>query len=479
MKPLWNVASLIHSAREWMEGGVLHVEDASVDIGADTLLIVDLDDAVVQFTRLTGDPRHAAGLLARQIRSTGLMDEPPEVFCHTVRREDRHYDVLSTAMPGRRWRELLAWTQAQRFNVALVPVAALLWRSLPAGEALVFRSGSRFTFLANVEGRPVHLGVQAFSDDPAELRATLELLADGALAELSAQDPTRGTALHSLTWYTRLAPADRLSDQADADGPLATLVADRLKVPLVHAPVSRAHRGDLSFVSSIPQLGLHFHVGLAANPAAQRWALRADQALPAATRAAWVLASLTLTASAALGLLAHRGEVANQARLAQAIVIEEAIARHRADDSLETTYAATAAWVGKLADARANVDIVQMLQALRLASDKGVRVNRVYTVAPEKAQENTATPGPARGVTAATSARPARLRVYVDANLDPASGRPDHEVLAQFLTDLAQQGFKAVPGDGATRAAQRQKRIDFTYELQPTGESNRAPGVRS
>ncbi len=444
----------------------------------DLLLVVDSDDAVVQIARLSGDSRHATALASRHVRQQGLIEGDASVIGHATLRRGGEYDLLFTAYPTARWKALQAWASSQAHAVAVVPVLALLWNSLRPGAGVIYRSGARFTFLANVRGAPVHFHTQAFSEEVSDLVATAGILADGIRAQLSAvPEATAGAGipLESLGWVCRLATAQ---SSLDIDPEVIARVEAQLQLKvdrLPHEPLRGASQGRMLGLAYLAQ---GFHPRLAVCAPSERAALVARQHLKLAGWAASGVAALAVLGAAgfwasSLSLRATAGRTADEAARIEALIRQRAAA-----EVMPTQFDETRALVERLGSFADSPDLTQILGALRAAGGSGVKVLRVYTVLPEKGATSRSAPAPAAAATGAARAGASGRRIQIDATVDAASERSESDALSDFVALLRKQGFALVEAEGQSRGNLASGRTVFSYELKTMRNESPEQGAR-
>lgn len=429
------------------------------DVEEDTLLLVDADEAITQIVRLAGDPKHAPALAARHVRQQGLMEGEASVVPHTSFRRGGEYELLFTAYPAARWKALQTWASAQAHAVAVVPVMSLLWQSLTPGTGLIYRSGSRFTFVANLGGAPVLFATQAFSEEVSDLSATAGILADGILAQLGQSSAGAGgiAALSRIDWVSRLA-------SGLAAGEVDKEVIARVEAQLQAKVSLQAHQSlrgaSAGWVSGLGFLARAYRPALAVCSPGTRAALVARHHLRAA---AWVSIAAAVLASAGvagfwastLSLRSTASQTADEAARIEALVQQRAAA-----EAMPPLFNETRALVERLGSFASSPDLTQILGALRAAGGSGVRVLRVYTVADKAAGGRAA---PAGGAGAATAPR-----IQIDATVDAAAQRSEAESLSDFVALLRKQGFAVAEVDGQARGALSNGRTVFSYQLKST-----------
>lgn len=430
------------------------------DAEEDTLLIVDADEAITQIVRLAGDPKHAPALAARHVRQQGLMEGEASVVAHASFRRGGEYELLFTAYPAARWKALQAWASAQPHAVAVVPVMSLLWHSLTPGTGLIYRSGSRFTFVANLGGAPVLFATQAFSEEVSDLSATAGILADGILAQLGQSSAGAGgiAALSRIDWVSRLA-SGQVAAEVDKEVIARVEAQLQAKVSLqAHQPLRGTSAGSMSGLGYLAQA---YRPALAVCSSGTRAALLARHHLRAAawvSMAAAVLASVGVAGfwASTLSLRSTASQTADEAARIEALVQQRA-----ASEAMPPLFDETRALVERLGSFAGSPDLTQILGALRAAGGSGVRVLRVYTVA-DKSAGGRATPAGGAGAAPASVTAP---RIQIDATVDATAQRSEAESLSDFVALLRKQGFVVAEVEGQTRGALSNGRTVFSYQL--------------
>lgn len=435
--------------------GELSFVPSRFEVRQDLLLVVDTADAVIQTTRMAGDARHAAALVERDLRTQGVMDDDAQVIIHASKKIAGEYEALYTALPRRRLTELNAWSEAQAHHVAVVPVVALLWRVLSSREGLLYRSGARLSFLANLDGVPVFRSVQAFSEDEGDLVSAGGLLAESVQAELSARATPEGSGrgrLKSLRWFTRLCAASA----SQIESQVALSMAGKLGLTVDVVPQDQFHDAGGSFGSSLPELAKRFVPSTMCNGVSARWAVQARNALPSLTMAAWVLTGVA--SIGAIGLFGWAWSKASEARefAGKAQVLEAKVLERDARAQLPADFSETLAFVDRLDGLSVRPDLTRLLSALREAGASGIRLTRIYTVTPEPKPGKRGEPAKAQP-----------QRIQVDALVERDTGRADGEAIAGFVAALRRRGYAAVAVEGPVRGAQQINRPMFSYELKP------------
>jgi len=426
-------------------------------VDRDILLVVDTHDSVSDVSQLAGDPAHAPALIDRALRGQGLMDGDCAVVVHATARRPADYDALFTAYPSEWWASVQSWAAEADHVVAIVPVVALLWASLEEGQALVYRDAAKFTFLANIDGRPAMVSTRAFSEDPADIVSTATLLCDSVEAQLlrDAGGASSGKPFTSLGWYGRMLPA---GDDGGPDAEMASRTAQRLGLELLPVMHERVSEGEASFWTCLPALRQHFSARLMANPPVDRYALQARHLLPAASAAAVAASALALVGAVVMAGLSA-AEYANARTVdAEAASLKQATAARLAQEQLPQGFKETVALVDRLGALLDRPDTTRLAQALRLAGSGGVQVMRMYTVAVQGG-----------GRRDAAEQAP---RVLVDAVVRSDATLPVQEALSRFVNTLRNAGYAALAIESPARGAQNVGVAVFSYELKrvDTGE---------
>ncbi|WP_147284379.1 hypothetical protein [Pseudacidovorax intermedius] len=436
------------------------------DVQEDLLLIVDIEESITQTVRLGGDPKHAAALAGRHVRQQGLTDGEPSVVVHTSFRRGGEYELLFSAYPATRWRAVQVWASAQSHSVAVVPIMSLLWRFLGQGKALIYRSGSRFTFLANLGGSPVQFSTQAFSEDASDLSAMAGVLAEGIRAQL-AQSPAGADAISTLgtiSWVCRLVEAP---DREAIDKEIIAKIAASLKtgiVPIVHEPLAGGSAGWMSGLAALRRV---YRPSLAVCAPADRAALTALSQLRSAAWVSLAIAALSAAGAAGFALSTSSLRTAAQQTEKEADRIEENIRQRASAATLPPAFEETRALVERLSTFTSSPDLTQILGALAAAGGSGVRVLRVYTVQAEKT--------PARTVGAASTGSGTQNstsgqgpRIQIDATVDVSANRAEADALSDFVALLRKQGFSVAEVEGQARGSLANGRTVFSYQIRST-----------
>lgn len=435
---------------------------AEFEARRDALVVIDTEDAAVQVLRLSGDPRHGPALAARHMRLQGVMEGEAKVVVHASHKRGAEYDLLFTAYPAARFTSLLSWSGAQAHAVAAVPVAALLWACLDRGQGVVYRSGPRFTFLANVGGTPVHFSTQAFSEDVADLAATAGVLGDGILAQL---EPLGGaTGLTGVCWVSRVGAGQGADD---VDLAVVARLEERLQMPV--RPVVHEPTGSPGLRQGLGFLARRYSPAMAICTPGQRAALLAHHHLRTAALVGAAAAAIAVAAAAGFSLSAmgHRAEAARTAT--EALTIEARTEQRAPEERMPEQFDETRALVERLAIFSEGPDLTRILGALRAAGSSGVRVLRVYTVTPEPAG---ARPAPGAAVPAE------RPRIQIDATVDPSPGRGTSDALSDFVSLIRGQGFEVNEVDGQARGGTSVGRTLFSYQLVAREADGRAGAAK-
>lgn len=431
----------------------------------DALVVIDTDDAAIQVLRLAGDPRHGPALAARHMRLQGVMEGEVKVVVHASHKRGAEYDLLFTAYPAARFAILLTWTAAQPHVVAAVPVAALLWACLERGQGVVYRSGPRFTFIANTGGTPVHFSTQAFSEEVADLVATAGVLGDGILAQFEQLGGAGGLAgLTRVSWVSRVGAGQGADD---VDMSVVARLEERLQMPV--RPVVHESTGAPGLRQGLGFLARRYSPAMAICTPAQRAALMAHHHLRTAALVGAAAAAIAVAAAAgfALSAMGHRAEAARTAT--EALAVEARTAQRAPEERMPEQFDETRALVERLANFSDGPDLTRILGALRAAGSSGVRVLRVYTVTPEPVAARQA-PGVAVPVE--------RPRIQIDATVDPSPGRGTSDALSDFVSLIRSQGFEVNEVDGQARGGASVGRTLFSYQLVARESNGRAGAAK-
>ena len=448
--PAFQHCWLTRAGGEFISAGRLERRPTRFAVEQDLIVVVDTPEQVVDVSQLAGDPAHAAALIDRALRGQGLMEGACVVVPHATARRPADYDVLFTAYPADWWAGVQSWAAEAEHLVALVPVMALLWASLTKGQALVYRDAARFTFLANVDGRPAMVATQAFSEEASDLASTAALLCESVQAQLLNDGGAGGGAklVSTLSWFVRLAPA---GGDEDADASMAQATAQRLGLDLQPVAHAQVHQGSDAFSTCLPALCERFSARLMTNPPVDRYSLRARQLLPLASTAGVAVALVAMLGAGVAGGLAATEFAQARAVDAQADAVRQASAGRADQERLPETFKATVALVDRIGALLQRPDTTRLTQALRLAGSGGVQVMRLYTVPVKSEGKRPAGDQPAR--------------VMVDAIVRNDAPMAVQDALSRFVNTMRRAGFSAVAVDSPGRSAQAVGAALFSYEL--------------
>lgn len=453
MKSDMQLCWLTEGRAELLSGLIVDERPARFSVDQDLLVVVDTHGAVSDVSQLAGDPAHAAALVDRALRGQGLVEGDCAVVVHATARRPADYDALFTAYPSDWWFSVLSWAADADAIVAIVPVMALLWASLEKNQALVYRDGAKFTFLANVDGRPALIATQAFSEAPADIASTASLLCDSISAQLVDVSPGRSGSkpFTTLSWYGRLLPAGEGASGPDAE--VAQQTAERLGVSFLPVDHVKVERGGLAFWTCLPALQRRFSPRLMANASIDRYSLLARERLPAVSIVAIAAAILALVQAAITGGLAVAEYAKARSIDAQVASLKQATLARLPQEKLPDGFKTTVALVDRLGALLDRPDPTRLLQALRLAGSGGVQVMRLYSAVSAESARHSGGEGPPR--------------VLVDAVVRADATVPVQEALSRFVNTLRNAGYSALAIESAGRNAQNVGSAVFTYELKP------------
>ncbi|MDR1163717.1 MAG: hypothetical protein LBM17_07805 [Candidatus Accumulibacter sp.] len=402
-----NEAILFHLDNRWIlfADGAARVVEEYPRLDAPTIVVTDFGGALCGVAPVGAQSGYAEALISRRLRDEGMIDGEAKVVIHHSVKSSGDFQAFYTAVPVDAWQRMQAWARIQEEACLLVPLAAVMYRLLPRGEAGVFfRHGRNIALLFSRKSGLIYSFVLSLGDDAEDLLSAVRTLA-GRIPDHSF-DPARLTM--SLTWYSLLeSGASNESNDPDEDEKLCAAFSEASGLRVVRAPVEACGgiRVAMSAIRSV------LSERIAVNPAAARFDYFAEKHLRHAALCAGLAAlafliggGVSLWQAGSIGARSEQNR--NEAR-----AIEQRLQGGRKLASPGRAFYATRDLVDLVANAQAGIDPYVFLRNLRAASGDKVKLLRVSM----------------------------GKEIVVEGWVDQTGG--DDTPLAGFVTQLRQMGF--------------------------------------
>lgn len=399
-----------------------------------------------------GDPRHAVTLLERRLRSQGEISSDVKILILQLQRAGRGYQVLYVTVALDEWQQMLAWAAAQPHICQISLMAALAFKLVQPGRAVVLQADRHFHFFARHDGQLVHLQAVSVDGSLADLESAASLLGIQARDEMT----SKGCAQFDVRWV----PAAFEGSRADLDalGKAFSAAAQGVAVRL-ESDAFRAQDGGAS--------DLQAHSGLLAllrQAQPQDWLNQGQDKLHVLARE-YLPYGAVVAVVAALGL-AYVGygwttEASLLRQRALQLQVEEAGVRQSTAAILRDTRLDEAAlnkqveMLAMLRKVQGDHDPVRLLDALRLGTQGGIRILSVGTTRA------------AQGASGGGAGGAPEMAILVDGTLpeNVINSDRDTRALSTLVKTLAGHGYRAEPVDIRSGAGQDTSTRLFSYRL--------------
>ncbi len=377
-----------------------------------------------------GDPKHAVTLLERRLRSQGEISSDVKILTLQLQRAGRGYQVLYATVALDEWQQMLSWAAAQSHICRLSLMAALAYKLVQPGRAVVLQADRHFHFFARHDGQLAHLQAVSVDSTQADLEAAASMLGIQGREEMS----SRGCTDFEVLWLPAAFEGawSELDAVAGAFSTAARNVAVKIEsdaLQAVDGTDAQVHTGRLGLIRQAQSRDL-------LNQGSDKLDVLAREYLPyGAVAAAFVSIALVYLGYGWIvdaSLLRQRA----QQLQAQEAAIRQNIAVIRRDTKLDTPgVKRQVETLTLLRKTQRDHDPVHLLDALRQGTQGGIRILSVGTLR--------AGPGPGEPGGASGSA------IVVDGTLPESLINSDRDTrsLSTLVKTLAAHGYRAEPVD--------------------------------
>lgn len=336
-------------------------------------LLTDFDRAPAGVVAVDTKPEFAPSMIEKKVRSEGLVDGESHILAHRLIYAGGSSRVLYTAVPVASWNALFSWLGGESSIGLVFSIEAAMLALAQRHGAVMCRAGRQFRFLVSQPDKLNYITTTAFSDDPDDLDIALITLMDRAGQKILSSE-------ERLPVYW----CDLLASERDDGSRLVSQFSQRMGVKVVTAPVKRfdSPAGPLRTAAENMLNAMSWRT--AVNPWSERIAAAVDQfRKPIAGAVALI----------GLGMFSIAAAWTSQAMQIQAraerINQEANELSHRLAGldippaQLLASHAPTLAFLDGLTQAANGPDPLSVLNDVRQAADKRVRVMRIQLVSPD------------------------------------------------------------------------------------------------
>lgn len=379
-----------------------------------------------------GDPKHAVTLLERRLRAQGEISSDVKILILQLQRAGRGYQVLYVTVALDEWQQMLSWAASQNHICRLSLAAALAYKLVQPGRAVVLQADKHFHFFARHEGQLVHLQAVSVDNTLADLEAVASTLGMQAREEMS----SRGCVSFDVRWLPAAFEGQR--SELDAVAAAFSVAAQGVAVGIECVALQAADGTDVQVHTGLLGLARQVQSKDLLNEGQDRMQVLAREYLPYG-------AMVAFAGALGLGYLGY-GWVVEASMLrqqtqqlqAQESSIRQNITVIRRDTQLDTPAVNRQVEIlALLRKIQGDHDPVRLLDALRQGTQQGgIRILSVGTVQT----------GSGAGEAAAGAGESA---ILVDGTLPENLINSDRDTrsLSTLVKTLTEHGFRAEPVD--------------------------------
>lgn len=135
-------------------------------VSTDTIFIANPPGTVIGTMTLETGEKYAGVIVARRLKSDGLVDDDVKVIIHKVIRAPGSFQVLYTAIVLQEWTKLMSWAETQTHHCMVLPLAQVLLDEVEKTKTtiMVVRHVNQILFLSIAGGGISFATVSAFSE---------------------------------------------------------------------------------------------------------------------------------------------------------------------------------------------------------------------------------------------------------------------------------------------------------------------------
>lgn len=353
------------------QNGAWQVFQKRPELAGTSRILTDFDGAPAGVMTVDTKPEFAPSMIEKRMRSEGLVDGESHILSHRLIYAGGSCRVLYTAVPIGNWNEMFAWLGDESSLGLVFSIEATMLSLARRHGAVMCRAGRQFRFLVSTAGRLAYVTTTAFSDDPDDLDIALASLMDHADSKPRLSEDH----VSSVYW------CDLLATESDDGSRLVGQFAQRMGVKVEVAPVKRfdSPAGPLRTAADSMMDAVSWQA--AANPWKDRVAAGLDQSRGLIAVAVALVGLGLFSVAAAWTTQA----VQMQARAEQLDQEANAISRRIAGQDVSpsqllASHVPTISFLDNLERATNSTNPLAVLDAVRQAADKRVRVMRVQLV---------------------------------------------------------------------------------------------------
>lgn len=328
------------------------------------VMVADFHDVVIGLHRFEGKPAHASAVIAKQVRTEGLIDGSVHISLHQVSRLADGCLAFYSALPLELWQRIQQWISGQKDHCLFVSLADLLVCDLEQGRARVLRIGRTLHLCGFNEQGFFYASISAGGKSQEDLKTAIKALCARNRGELAkgVKSPVGWGCLQGGAIELEREYAEVFAKSSHLECAL-----------IEHRTISSWDQGVLS--SALPALckkikAFSVHLALFRRLA---W-LSEVLVVPAAAATAIVGICLAIVGSFALNR-AHLQVGVTQQINTEATKLEARIAAAN-EISTPADFSKVAGFVRVLGDAAVH-DPVSMLRLVREAAGQDIRIKRV------------------------------------------------------------------------------------------------------